>query len=598
MRKPQVDEEQLKNIMLSLAQKDLTEMKLVLAEELPKETIKMIDKLSKIDKAIDKSSITKITNSEFLTFLICLTSNVEYSYSEIKKDCDAVANIVNNWQYAKVHEKMYNLFQDEIRSVNPHSRYYQLGLTDELKKYNIDNIFGILDLFLSLKARINQILKNSQLPPSSKIDRIQRVYKSTTFSTFISNIRQFKEKLKADLAYRQKIARQKIEVINEVIPQIENYQVFAITNIPDNWQVYLHPELLEHLDRLAFRNLNRRKSNLETQKFLLQKYLTRTANKILIDLHLNPQDVPPKLKENITKQASTKNFNNKLNFLLKLGIHPYNIIFQYSFLLPDITDEILTFFTFLLDHGIITKETTISILPTIFSSYKTIHDNYEIIKNYLDFNNPFYNDSILLLPLSEVKNRLSLLKEYSTLPSNILFLLIHIEYLPILDLLLEKDINSIYLISICETENPLNTLKRILIYREIGEEYTNPNGTLKKDIIAENKSLIPSSQINLYIENIVPEVLKYQEDTNYQTISPSEIFSLFKSYEYDANTYLIGETLISKAKFHRQLITHPQFSNIIPSLISGSLLSLSEYVSLRKELSSLTFQNDLLSLTK
>lgn len=579
------ERDKLKQQMLTLTKDDLHEMELVLTEELPKETFKFIDKLIKIDESSDKTSIIHISNSEFLTFIVAIMNNHEYYYSEIKKDCDAVAHIVNNWDYVEVHKLLLNLTPTEIYSTDKNSRYYRLGLTEELKKYNIDNIFSILDLFISLKARINQILEKKDMSLVAKKEYIQYIYNSISFSDFISNIKKYKEEIKSEHDRRHKIARQKIKILNDLIPQIENDAIFNITTVQEEWHNYLQPELLQILYEITFKNLNHTKNTLDMREFLITKYLKRGSNELLYSLNINPQDVPKEIKENLDSQIKGENFQAKINFLLKLGIHPYNIIFKYYQILPNITDEMINFFTFLLDNKIISKETTTKILPTIETSYKTIKNNYEIIKNHLDFNNPFYNDSILLLGLDELHNRLSVLKEYSNLPSNTLFLLVHMEYLYILDLLIEKEINPLYLISICQTEKPLDTLKRILIYREIGEEYTNPNGTLKKEITEGTKSFISSKNIDSYFENVVPEVLNYQTNAYNQSTNPSEVIASLQKYEYNTNIYMIGDVLISKPKFIRHF-TSSENKDIISCLITDSILSPSEYVSLRKELSS------------
>ena len=60
-------------------------------------------------------------------------------------------------------------------------------------------------------------------------------------------------------------------------------------------------------------------------------------------------------------------------------------------------------------------------------------------------------------------------------------------------------------ISICKTENPLNTIKRIIIYKNIGEQFATPTNFLKKEVASESKFMCDDSSLDDYIPNVVDD---------------------------------------------------------------------------------------------
>ena len=181
---------------------------------------------------------------------------------------------------------------------------------------------------------------------------------------------------------------------------------------------------------------------------------------------------------------------------------------------------------------------------------------------------------------------LSVLKEYKLSTNNYIFLLCNYEYLYLYDLLIEKDIPEDLFISICNTENPLNTIKRILIFIGIGEPYTTINNILKKDVTSESKFICYDDSLDEYIPNVVEENgLNIVKGTTIQDITDNETVQMLDREYRVENTYIIGGTIISRPKFLRNFESvqgDPSF--LIFSLVSNSILNDKEYYDLTNEL--------------
>ena len=211
-------------------------------------------------------------------------------------------------------------------------------------------------------------------------------------------------------------------------------------------------------------------------------------------------------------------------------------------------------FNFYLDKGIIKKETLKNDL-SILDKLNIIETNYSILKNIIDITSPYYSDSILLLQTTELKRRLSILSQYRLSVNNYMFLLTNFNYLNIYDLLIENQIPTYLFISICKTEDPILTVKKIMISKELDIPYEN-NGRLTKEIRAVNGFMCPNESIDDYIEDSVPEYImgNIQRSTIDSILKHPLVIQLDTSHRY-GEIYKFGSTRISRAKVLSKLQT-------------------------------------------
>ena len=133
-------------------------------------------------------------------------------------------------------------------------------------------------------------------------------------------------------------------------------------------------------------------------------------------------------------------------------------------------------------------------------------------------------------------------------------------------------------ISICETENPLLTIKRILIYKALGESYKTNTMLLKKDVKEENKFICSDEALDSFIIGELRSGFDSFYGKSLKELKASKVVKYFDENfksTYRENVYDLNGILISRAKFVRQLAACENLSidNVVTSLISNSILS-------------------------
>ena len=461
----------------------------------------------------------------------------------------------------------------------------ELGLTPVFVNYSMKLVYVAMYHFLKLKK---DILTNAdyvrKLSIPQRMQWMKGVYERNNFSVFVRLAKEILEDLERDHSIRQKVATSRIKVTTELIDAIEKDKLEEMIEIPIEWHQYLDPSVLEPLYELIHQNIVSKKISLDKEEqSLLQKRNKSVVTTYLYDNNLDPYSLP---EEKITKLESIPNIIEKLEFMKFLGISINNTLTIYYDYLVSITEEQISSLRFLISSNVLTKKTLKDNINIIGKDYQRILDNYDILKNIIDFNNRFYSDKILLKDLREIKEMLSVLKEYKLSTNNYIFLLCNYEYLYLYDLLIEKDIPEDLFISICNTENPLNTIKRILIFIGIGEPYTTINNILKKDVTSESKFICYDDSLDEYIPNVVEENgLNIVKGTTIQDITDNETVQMLDREYRVENVYIIGGTIISRPKFLRNFESvqgNPSF--LIFSLVSNSILNDKEYYDLTNEL--------------
>lgn len=572
-----------------LARETLAEAKLIKGEEGPGKIKKYVDRLLKKASKPDKTELCRMSNHEiFFTFLI-LTNDNTLSFDESLQFCDEIKKSINGWTFAKDGNRLLELEQAtnsdgsliDLKYTIP---FQELGLTPYFLGYNMKLVYMCMYDFLKLKRDIltpQEYTKNLPLP--QRMTAQKNVYKKSRFYNFVDVASKCLERDVKDHDHRQRVSGKRIEATEEVLEMLENGTLETIYEFPSEWHEFLDPRLLELLYELVLNNLFLQKKDVEsTEKELLDKINKSELTTYLYNHNLDPYSLEDKLPilENIP------NITSRIDFFKRLNIPIQNILTIYYDYLISITEEQLKTLNFLIDNHILSPRTLRNNLNIIGNDYQRIIANYEILKNLIDFKNIFYNDSILLEDLNNIKNILSILKEYKLNKNNFIFLLCNIKYINIYDLLIENDIPEYLFISICQTDNPLNTIKRILIYKNIGEEYETSSHILKKDVTSEQKYICSDDSLDSYLPNIVTDLgMNLLNGNSISTIIDSDIVKYLDEQYLVENTYIIGNTSISRPKFLRNFESAQGNPNyLILSLVSNSILSEQSYYDIVTEL--------------
>ena len=538
-----------------LARESLIEAKLIKGEEGPVRIKRYVEQLKKKSKTVDKTEICRISNYDvFLPFLI-LSNDDLLTYEETINYCEESKKAINTWTFTKDGEKLSRLIDGlnndgSLKDLRYTQLFSELGLTYVLISYNTKAALLCMHEFLKLKRDLLNPLEYTKKLP---------------------------------LAHRQDAYQKRINATNEVIKKIEDESIESIEEVPTNWNMYLEAHLLEAIYDLVLQNLGNKKRNLDKE----QSELLSKRNKTELTIYLYSHKLDPySLGDKLTELESIPNIVSRLEFFKSLEISIPNILTKYYEYLISITEEQLKYLNFLISNGVLTRQILRNNLNIIGTDYQKIIANYEIIKDIIDFKSVFYNDSILLKDITEIKSILSILKEYTLTKSNYIFLLCNFNYLPIYDLIIENNIPESLFISICETENPLNTIKRILIYMNIGESFVTPGNFLKKDVTSSSKFICDDDSLDDFVPNTIQEQgLNLLSGKSITTITSNPIVRyLDEEYRID-DVYFIGSTSISRAKFLRNFESvsgNPEY--MIISLVSNSILSDSDYYKLLNEL--------------
>lgn len=568
----------------------LTEAKMIKSERGPVELKKMVDKLLKKAAKADKQELARMSTYEIFTTFVYLLNSDNFSYEETMNYCEETKKTVSAWTFDKDSRRLdiMDSKTNEDGSLNDWTAVNtmtELGLTPIFVNYNMKLVYIAMYHFLKLKKDLlsqNDMLKKLSIP--QRMQWMKGVYKNNNFSTFVQFAKEVLENNEKDHEFRQDVSSKRIKVTEEVLAAVEDETFDSLCEIPATWHQYLDPRVLEPIYDIIQANLVRKKLSLDKEEQeLISKRDRSSLTTYLYDNNLDPYSLP---EEKLSTLESTPDIISKIEFFKYVGIPVNNSLTIHYETLLNITEEQISMLKFLITSNVLSRSTLRDNINAIVSNYQRIIDNYEILKNIIDFNNVFYKDTILLKDIKEIKGILSVLKEYKLSLNNYIFLLCNYEYLSLYDLLLEQDIEEELFISICKTENPLNTIKRIIIFKNIGEQYATPTNFLKKEVSSESKFMCDDSSLDEYIPNIVEQNgLNIVNGSTISTIVNNDLVKyLDTTYRVD-NTYIIGGTIISRPKFLRNFESVQANPNyLIFSLVSNSILDEKEYYDLTSTL--------------
>lgn len=568
----------------------LTEAKMIKSERGPVELKKMVDKLLKKAAKADKQELARMSTYEIFTTFVYLLNSDNFSYEETMNYCEETKKTVSAWTFDKDSRRLdiMDSKTNEDGSLNDWTAVNtmtELGLTPIFVNYNMKLVYIAMYHFLKLKKDLlsqNDMLKKLSIP--QRMQWMKGVYKNNNFSTFVQFAKEVLENNEKDHEFRQDVSSKRIKVTEEVLAAVEDETFDSLCEIPATWHQYLDPRVLEPIYDIIQANLVRKKLSLDKEEQeLISKRDRSSLTTYLYDNNLDPYSLP---EEKLSTLESTPDIISKIEFFKYVGIPVNNSLTIHYETLLNITEEQISMLKFLITSNVLSRSTLRDNINVIVSNYQRIIDNYEILKNIIDFNNVFYKDTILLKDIKEIKGILSVLKEYKLSLNNYIFLLCNYEYLSLYDLLLEQDIEEELFISICKTENPLNTIKRIIIFKNIGEQYATPTNFLKKEVSSESKFICDDSSLDEYIPNIVEQNgLNIVNGSTISTIVNNDLVKyLDTTYRVD-NTYIIGGTIISRPKFLRNFESVQANPNyLIFSLVSNSILDEKEYYDLTSTL--------------
>lgn len=549
-----------------LLSEDINECKLILEEEAPTD---LLDKINKIIKEKDKEKIVKYTNYEiFLIALNCFNTDC-YSYNDTLEILEKVKSKINSWNYNNSRNLIYEFYnrerKNEDKKYESTKELEKLGLPVELYSYRLIGTFIIMDNFLDFKERVSIIDKNNSLfvlnnnpkmSPLMKKSIIERAFNACSIENILGLLSDYRN----NVIKEQRDRKIKIEKRLKIEQAIEEKMMDGTikdmkTQIPEEWCIYLNLKVANELLFIILDNIEQdyQKEQSKYQESLA--ILNKTPlTKYLYEHKINPNRFDPKILEELEQNEETI---PNIEFMINTDID----VVDNQQLIVTLTKKIRTQIIYLLNNKILSKKTIKNNLDKIKTDITKLINNYEILSTIVpmfNFNSKFYNDNILFIDTLNLKQTINVLKEYKFTEQEsdyFTYLLSNPSLINIFDILLEKSLPLELIFLLGKTNNPLNAIKRILIYQQINTPIIDKNGNLKKDIYDEKRFIISDQELDSYLNNIVDETL--QVEIKGETIANEEntlfIEELDRVYLNDKRTYKIGETIISRPKVLKNL---------------------------------------------
>ena len=543
-----------------------------LIDEMPhEETYRRMAKLISDALLPDKTNLYNYTNYDIFVILIDYCNYNVYDHNTTISLTSEVESIVNSWTYSDVDtlDSICNPEKNDLDTVI--DTIYKLKLNSNFVNYELRPAFRVLCNFLLFKHNIEQ-----QKAKRINSGVLKIAYRNTDIEVLMKILREDVDKVCYD--ERMDLLQKRLATTLEVQEYLNSGKLYTLTEMIDDWHRYLEPNLLAEIYNIIFNNIQIEYN--KASETNLQ--LTYTINRTPLVSYLYTNKINPKDVHNL-KELNEIDYNiliKRIEFFKSLNIPLIEILNNYQEYLLTLKESTINTFTYYLNKNILSKETILKDI-TILNKELTIQTNYEILKPIIDFNNIYYQDTILLLNSRTLRDRISILKEYNLNQNNLTYLLANYNYLYIYDLLIENKIPTYLFINICKTYNPLLTIKKIIICQEINEPYETERHLLIREIRDINKFYIPDNEIDNYLNKRYIPNTKETPSINDITKDPI-IMSLDESYRH-GDVYIFDKVRISRPKVLKYLQTTKQDikDNIYLAIITSSILSEEELLNIQ-----------------
>ena len=518
----------------------------------------------------DKTTLYNYTNFEIFEIILDYSNYKVYDHETTIALTQEVKDIVNSWSYKDL-DALEQICSPENNLDLVLDTIYKLKLNSNFVNYELRPTFKIMGNFILFKHYLEQQQVRKINGPV-----LRNAYKHTDFEVLMKILQ---EDL-SNVQYEDRMSKiqKRLEVTKEVEEYLNDGRLNTITELKSEWHTYLHPDLLAEIYNILFTNIKKEYEQ-ESETNMRLTYLTNKTPLIsyLYTNKINPKDV------NNLEELNKIEFNillKRIEFFKLLNIPLILILNNYQEYLTTLKEDTINTFTYYINKNILKKETILKDI-TILNKELNIKTNYEILKTIIDFNNTYYEDKILLINPHNLRNRISILKEYNLNTNNYIYLLCNFKYLEIYDLMIENNIPKYLLINICNTYDPLLTIKKIIICNLINEPYETERHLLKREIREKNNFYVPDNEIDNYLnKRYIPNNI--ETNSINEITKQEEIISLDKQYRY-GDLYIFNKIKISRPKVLRYLQTtrHNIKDNIYLAIITSSILSEEELINIQ-----------------
>ena len=574
--------------ILTSAHDERVETKILLLEQEPNVLYEIIDRIKIILKKNRLEDMAQLSNYDLFKLYFCFNNDsialiqdgqAQYfdspaSYEELYNIIDESEQLVNGWTFSKE----YNLIRRACEAKTQKdliAACQQLGLNPYITGYDIKQVFIALTNLLFYKAEVKRILASKKAPSLMKKE-IRDLYNKILKQTIDIVVERY-DSTKKFYRERKEACQIKMQCLEELIAKGDSGELETMDLIEGVWHQYLDPSVLNPLYDLLLDNQYKRHTKVvEGNKQIKDKINETPFINYLYENNINPKSFTEANLKRLN-EMNIEELQRKIDFFKRLGFELKDILTTYLEYLFTTDINTITKLTFYLDKNIVLPN-TLKIDLSVLNKLPLIELNYSILKPIIDINDIYYDDKILFLDTKEIKRRISILGLYNLSKHNYMFLLSNFRYLPIYDLLIENNIPLYLFITICKTTNPLLTIKKIMICKELDIPYEN-NGILTKEIKRDNSFMCPDENVDEYIEDCTNEYMMGTIKTStVEGVKNSPTVENLDARYRRGDTYVFGSTRISRPKAISKLQTLKNDKKDIDkylffALISNSILN-------------------------
>ena len=548
--------------ILNSAHNEKIETKIIANSAEPTELYEIVDKLKTLIKRTQYEEFAKMSNYDLFNLYFCFNNDTismietgqspyfanAITYEELYSIVEESKDIINSWTFNNQNDLLNKAIHPKSQS-DYINACQLLGLSPYVVNYDMNQVFIAISNLLYFKTQCN-IIQFSGKHNNIKKKEIKELFNKVLSQT-ISILIERSDSTKKFYKTRKENCQIKLECLEELINASDEGKLENMDLIEGKWHQYLDPTTLNPLYDLLLENQYKRNQSLNK----LNKELKDKINETPFINYLYMNGINPKsIKEDKLQNLNEIDFEElitKINFFKKIGFTLEEILLSS---LLDTSIEAINKLSNWIDRSIIKKETIKNDI-TILDKILTIDTNYSILKPIIEINSIYYNDKILLLDTIEIKRRISILAEYQLTKNNYMFLLCNFKYLKLYDLFIEHDLPLYIFIPVCKTYNPLLTLKKIILCKELDIPY-EVNGILTKEINKPNSFMCSDEQIDEFIINTVPDyILDSIKGSTIVDIKDLEVVKSLDAKYRVGDIYRFGHTNISRPKVLRNLQT-------------------------------------------
>lgn len=582
------------------AKKDNNELKL------------FVDELSNLMSKKDKSEILKYDYSKICFFVLAMSANG--TFDEVKKVVGSMKKSMN--LIFDDPDKSFDKFIDIYKTLEEEGVYTFAEIKDKKAKNYIDtfsfpealmtlnsyNLVTYMTTLLNFTTSVKESQKNDIFYPLEyKLKNYKHLYHATKLDVFLKDLIDGCNAMIRDNDILVDASTKQIATNNEVINYLEEVKTrsngeIALNNIDlmeisSNWFRDLRYDVLTDIFEKVTENMYGKYLDTGIKNVALMNSLdSNKTDKVLYIFGINPKSIRPSDYETL-KDMDPILLEANIKTLLEFGFEINDIFTKHFIILVTLNYEKVLNLNLLIKKKALSKENIVK-NPRLINKIKRLKLNYDILANIIDFDNAYYDESILQKNVKDLKDELSILAQYNLTKNNYMFLLCHYEYLNIYDLIIEHEIPTYLFIAICKTKNPLLTIKRIMIAKELGIDYETPTHNLRKNVTCEEHASCYDEDIEEFIANFVPFVCpdviegnRIDKILKYPLVEELDEKSRLDDY------YVFGDVIVSRPKLLKRF-EHLLHENkkpeeyFIPCAISDSIYTEKDFFTLKEMVNS------------